>query len=177
MGLRVRYFRPLLSRTCQGYRARAAIRTMSGTSGAPAPMLIAVDGNGTMMKSDNMSLSDYSRSVFSRVQSMGIPVVLVTARPFSKALGTCELAGLKQYVVTENGARAVRIEDGASLYESWLSGPEVAVPLEQIRTTLQGQCFFVQLLKTGGLIQKDHPWLENEEQRSVAMKLFGNVVP
>merc|ERR1719213_1326100 len=102
-------------------------------SSPPQPRLIAVDGNGTLLKSDGASISEYTKTVIERVQSKGIPVVLVTARPFERARETCTRAGMREYVITENGARAVRISDGSAVYESWLEGPVAAQPLQRIR--------------------------------------------
>lgn len=149
---------------------------MGDLGAPPEPLLIALDGNGTLLKSDGVSISDYSRGVFERVQARGIPVVLVTARPFARAQATCASAGLTQYVITENGARAVGIADGASIYESWLSAADTAGPLERIRAALPGQCFFVQLVREGGWIEEGHPWLQCDAQRSVAERLFRRVV-
>eukprot|EP00928_Gymnodinium_smaydae_P066777 TRINITY_DN4973_c1_g1_i1.p1 TRINITY_DN4973_c1_g1~~TRINITY_DN4973_c1_g1_i1.p1 ORF type:complete len:255 (-),score=47.40 TRINITY_DN4973_c1_g1_i1:29-724(-) len=141
----------------------------------PKPRLVAVDGNGTLLRGDGVTVSDYTRDVLQRVEALGIPVVLATARPFAKARATCELAGISQYVVTENGARAVRIGDGTSVHESWLEGPEAAAPLQRIRAALPG-CFFVQLVAEGGIIEANHPWLQNETQREVAQRLFAKTV-
>eukprot|EP00927_Polykrikos_kofoidii_P062833 TRINITY_DN57627_c0_g1_i1.p1 TRINITY_DN57627_c0_g1~~TRINITY_DN57627_c0_g1_i1.p1 ORF type:complete len:335 (-),score=48.04 TRINITY_DN57627_c0_g1_i1:44-1027(-) len=148
----------------------------TSTTGVPEPLLIAVDGNGTLLKSDGVSVSEYSRKVFGGIQARGIPIVLVTARPFEKAKSTCARAGLTQYVITENGSRAVNIADGSVLHESWLSGVEVAQPLERIRAAMPGECFFVQLVKEGGWIEVGHPWLHSDAQRPVATKLFARQV-
>eukprot|EP00971_Amphidinium_carterae_P094100 1862325-Amphidinium_carterae.1 len=82
------------------------------------------------------------------------------------------MAGLRDYVITENGARALNLKDGSSLYELWLDGPDAATPLRQLRKAMPEKCFFVQVTKDGGLIEAQHPWLQDEVQGPAAMKLF-----
>lgn len=144
----------------------------------PQPRLVALDANGTLLKNDGASVSDRTREVLGRVQDLGIPVVLVTGRSLDKALTTLEAAGLRQYVVTENGVRAVRLEDRASLFELWLPGPEVAAPLRRLRQGLGEACSFAQLSADGGFIEATHPWLrEAGPPRDAAMRQFRHIVP
>jgi len=140
------------------------------------PRLVAVDGTGTLQHSDG-TISEYTKGVIEKVQSWGIPVVLVTGKRFEKAVATLESAGMRQYVIAENGARAVKIENGEALYESWLDGAEAAVPIRRIQNRMPGQCFFVQLTKEGALIEAVHPWMQNEQQRQQATSMYGPGVP
>lgn len=150
------------------------------TQQPPSPQLVAVDGNGTLLGADGSSISEYTRQIVQRVQALGVPVVLVTGRPFAKAKPTLELAGMQNYVVTENGARAVRISDGKSMFEQWIDGPEAAKPVIAIKEQLPGRCFFAQITSDGGLIESKHPWrcAEAEEAtRSASERYFVKAVP
>lgn len=133
-----------------------------------------MDGNGTLLKSDGVSFSDYTRNVLDKVQRLGIPIVLVTARPYDKAKATVESAGLKEYTVTENGARVVRVADGVVLHESWVESTDAAHAIERIQAAKPGQCFFLQLTKTGGLVDASHPWLADvaPELRDAVIRTF-----
>lgn len=142
----------------------------------PAPALVAVDGNGTLLGADGSSVSDYTRDVVARVHALGIPVVLVTGRPLEKALATLEKAGMQRYVITENGARALQVEGGRALYELWLDGPEYGAAIRGIRQGSQSRCFFAQLTKGGGLIEEGHPWLQCEELALEARRFFASAV-
>eukprot|EP00435_Cladocopium_sp_Y103_P037659 s3612_g10.t1 len=52
----------------------------------PPCRLVAVDGNGTLLGADGTTISEYTRSVISKIEAKGIPVVLATGRPFEKVL-------------------------------------------------------------------------------------------
>ncbi|CAK0861571.1 unnamed protein product [Prorocentrum cordatum] len=135
-----------------------------GAAGAPlrppAPALVAVDGNGTLLGADGSS----------------------------KALATLEKAGMQRYaggayegddarlVITENGARAIQVEGGRALYELWLDGPEYGAAIRGIRQGSQSRCFFAQLTKGGGLIEEGHPWLQCEELALEARRFFASAV-
>ena len=104
---------------------------------------MAVDGNGTLLRGDG-TVSEYTRDVVQRVEALGIPVVLATGRPFEKAtefgsrrcreaVATLESCGMRHFVLTENGARAVRISEGRAVWETWLEGPEVAEMLARVK--------------------------------------------
>ncbi|CAK9065945.1 unnamed protein product [Durusdinium trenchii] len=144
-------------------------------AGGDDTRLVAVDGNGTLLRGDG-GVSDDTCSVLMRVEAQGIPVVLATGRPFEKAKATLERAGLRHYVLTENGARAIRIADGQAVWETWLEGAEVAKTLRQLKEAMPS-VFFAQLTAAEGLIEEKHPWLEDEEQRQAAEKIFRRKVP
>lgn len=147
--------------------------------GKPRPKcgLVAVDGNGTLLGSDGSSISDFTRDIIQQIEALDVPIVLATGRPFEKAKSTLERCGMRRFVLTENGARAVRLEDGVSLYETWLDGKDVAQPLKRIKEALPGRCFLAQLTAEGGLVEEGHPWLRaSEEVRAAAQTLFGTVV-
>jgi len=150
-----------------------------GRQQRPSCRLVALDGNGTLIKDDGVSVSEYTREVLGRVQDLGIPVVLVSGRSLEKARSTLELVGLRQYVITENGVRAMRIQDGHALFELWLEGPEAAEPLRRVRSGLGDvACSFAQLSADGGIIEESHPWLRAEgEPKDVTRKLFAHIVP
>lgn len=103
-------------------------------------------------------------------------MVLVTGRPFEKAKPMLERAGMRHYVVTENGARAASVEDGRPLFEQWLDGPDAAEPLRALRERMPGRCFLAQLTGDGGLIDEAHPWLNAEATRAPALKFFAKPV-
>lgn len=142
----------------------------------PPCRLVAVDGNGTLLGADGTTISEYTRSVISKIEAKGIPVVLATGRPFEKARATLEKAGMSQYVLTENGARAVRIADGTAVWETWLDGSEVAGVLHRIQEKMPSACF-AQLTAEGGLLEEKHPWLQDEISKGPAEKIFRRKVP
>lgn len=142
----------------------------------PPCRLVAVDGNGTLLGADGTTISEYTRSVISKIEAKGIPVVLATGRPFEKARATLEKAGMSQYVLTENGARAVRIADGTAVWETWLDGSEVAGVLHRIQEKVPSACF-AQLTAEGGLLEEKHPWLQDEISKGPAEKIFRRKVP
>eukprot|EP00434_Breviolum_minutum_P037285 symbB.v1.2.033056.t1/scaffold4047.1/size45603/2 len=94
----------------------------------------------------------------------------------SEARATLEKAGMSQYVLTENGARAVRISDGSAVWETWLDGSDVAVVLRHIQEKMPSACF-AQLTAEGGLVEEKHPWLQDEMSREPAEKIFRQKVP
>lgn len=144
----------------------------------PRCQLVAMDGNGSLLLDDGLSVSDYTRDVLSRVQDLGIPCVLVTGRGLQKARPTLKQAGLREYVITENGARAMRIQDGHAVYELWLSGDDAAEPLRRIKEKMPDGSSIAQLTSDGGVIEASHPWLQlSGERLEVAQQLFKHVVP
>eukprot|EP00913_Durusdinium_trenchii_P026331 g24707.t1 len=69
-----------------------------------------------------------------------------------------------------------RIADGQAVWETWLEGAEVAKTLRQLKEAMPS-VFFAQLTAAEGLIEEKHPWLEDEEQRQAAEKIFRRKVP
>lgn len=150
---------------------------MAAKQSPPPCKLVAVDGNGTLLGGDGVSISELTRNIIMQVEAKGIPVVLATARPFEKAKATLEAAGMRHYVLTENGARAVRISDAFPMYELWLESHVTAKPLNRLKAALPGRCFLAQLTSDGGYIEENHPWLQDEAYRSDALRFFRNPVP
>eukprot|EP00929_Paragymnodinium_shiwhaense_P091185 TRINITY_DN51215_c0_g1_i1.p1 TRINITY_DN51215_c0_g1~~TRINITY_DN51215_c0_g1_i1.p1 ORF type:complete len:336 (-),score=58.03 TRINITY_DN51215_c0_g1_i1:762-1655(-) len=145
---------------------------MAAARSRPQPKLIALDGNGTLLRSDAATISDYTKEVIHKVQALGIHVVMVTGRAFAKAKPFIESAGMNKYVITENGARAVRVSDGEVLHATWVDGEEAARPANLLRKAYPGRCHFVQLTSEGGIIEEAHPWLQEESQKEVADHMF-----
>mmetsp|Transcript_30655 Transcript_30655/g.66057 ORF Transcript_30655/g.66057 Transcript_30655/m.66057 type:complete len:291 (-) Transcript_30655:7-879(-) len=142
----------------------------------PACKLVALDGNGTLLQEDGLTISDYTRDVLGKIQDLGIPVVLVTGRGLEKARPTLECVDLREFVITENGARVVRIKDGTSVHELWVEGQEAAAPIKRIREVFGEAVKFSQLSSDGGLIEESHSWLAGD-QADEARKLFKHIVP
>lgn len=144
---------------------------------APKPecRLVAVDGNGTLLGTDGASISDFTRDVVQQLEAKGIPVVLATGRPFEKAKATLQRCGMSQYVLTENGARAIRIADSMPVWEMWLEGSDVSATLSRIKAALPS-ALFAQLTSVGGLVEDSHPWLQADATRAAAEKIFPKAV-
>jgi len=144
----------------------------------PQCRLVALDGNGTLLGDDGITVNEYTRSVLGRVQDLGIPVVMVTGRGLEKARPTLESADLRDYVITENGARVMRISDGQPISELWLPSDRAAEPIRSIKRRFkEGACSFAQLTSDGGIIEESHPWLKLDGQDlETAHRLFRSKV-
>eukprot|EP00439_Symbiodinium_sp_Y106_P081698 s12_g20.t2 len=93
-----------------------------------------------------------------------------------QAKATLERCGMRQYVLTENGARAVRIADSTPVWETWLDGGDVSATLSRIKAALPS-ARFAQLTSEGGLVEDSHPWLQADATRAAAEKIFPKAVP
>ncbi|CAE7949087.1 TY5A, partial [Symbiodinium sp. KB8] len=85
------------------------------------------------------------------------------------AKATLQRCGMSQYVLTENGARAVRIADSMPVWEMWLEGSDVSATLSRIKAALPS-ARFAQLTSVGGLVEAD-------ATRAAAEKIFPKAVP
>lgn len=74
----------------------------------------------------------------------------------ASAIVTAKEAGIREYVVCENCARAVSIASGEPAFEHWIPAAEVLAALTAMNTL--GEFHYAQLTSDGGYIERTHPW-------------------
>lgn len=66
--------------------------------------LIAIDLDGTTLKSDGRTISDYTKQVFTAVEAMGHIIIIATGRPYRMSIDIYTALGLTSPMVNFNGA-------------------------------------------------------------------------
>jgi hypothetical protein len=82
----------------------------------PAPRLVAVDLDGTVLLSDTHELSSATKSSIQTLRSLGIPTVVVTGRMFRSARRFAEELGLDGPLAAYQGALIREVGSGDLLH-------------------------------------------------------------
>lgn len=95
--------------------------------------MIGLDLDGTALN-DNGEFSERTRQAFKKAHEKGIHVVIATGRAeFSLPKNISEIEGL-EYVITSNGARVLRLNDGCVVYKNFISPQKVREIIEILKS-------------------------------------------
>ena len=95
--------------------------------------MIGLDLDGTALN-DNGEFSERTRQAFKKAHEKGIHVVIATGRAeFSLPKNISEIEGL-EYVITSNGARVLRLNDGCVVYKNFISPQKVREIIEVLKS-------------------------------------------
>ncbi|WP_189088707.1 HAD family hydrolase [Deinococcus ruber] len=93
--------------------------------------LIATDLDGTLLRSDG-TVSERTRTALNAARAAGIVVVPVTARQPRGLKTVAEAAGFTDYAICGNGAHAVHLGSGQTLFEEHLPVPAQSTLAHQL---------------------------------------------
>ncbi|GFH42475.1 haloacid dehalogenase [Lactococcus hodotermopsidis] len=65
--------------------------------------LIAIDLDGTTLHSDGVTISDYTKAIFKKVEQKGHQIVIATGRPYRMAIDIYQELGLESPMINFNG--------------------------------------------------------------------------
>jgi Cof subfamily protein (haloacid dehalogenase superfamily) len=119
---------------------------------APPFRLVATDLDGTLLRDDG-TVSAYTVEVLARVQSLGIPVVFVTARPPRRAREIARSVGLGGLAICGNGALVYDLDTQAIVRQTLLEAVIAHQLIGALREAAPGICFAVE----AGLIYGHEP--------------------
>jgi len=111
------------------------------------PKLVAVDVDGTMLRSDGL-ISDRVLSAMGEAVASDIHVVPATGRPVLVASDVVESSGLNQFWVFGNGAITRHIERDELIRGFWMDRSVVEQVIERIRSRFPGARFAVEFEST-----------------------------
>lgn len=113
------------------------IGAVSSDTTRPAAGLIALDVDGTLLRSDR-SLATRTRDALHAADRAGWHVAIVTGRPLPHALPLARELGIGEYVVAANGATIADVASGAVLEQSSLAGHVVLEAVAAARAAFPG---------------------------------------
>lgn len=102
--------------------------------------IVALDIDGTLLD-PHSKLSPKTMEVITRVQELGIKVLLATGRRIMEALAIAESLNIKEPLITHNGALVFASEEKKVIYNMAFSGEEVMPLLEH--KELEGLDYFL----------------------------------
>ena len=82
--------------------------------------LIAIDSDGTLRQS-NGEISKRTKNIINKLTNNGYIVVLCTARPRYHALDISNEIGIREYIISSNGAEIYDIENNKTIFETYIS--------------------------------------------------------
>lgn len=125
------------------------------TQRSVTPRLVATDLDGTLVRKDG-SVSDYTRSVLTRLDERGIPVIFVTGRPMRWAELVFEHVGSHGLAIISNGALVWDVAAGLPRMERAMA-PELVVKVANVlRDAVPGSNFAIETMHGLGL---DHEFM------------------
>jgi Cof subfamily protein (haloacid dehalogenase superfamily) len=120
---------------------------------------VFLDMDGTLLKSDH-SVSEPTRQTLHKLTGMGIPVILVSARPLDAMLPTATLLGLEKYpLMSLNGSYIV--QDEKSLFQAFIDLPTTAALSAEIRPFQATIAYYVQ---REWYAERNDTWTEHEQK-------------
>lgn len=102
-----------------------------------APGLLALDVDGTLLRSDGV-LATRTRDALRAAYDAGWQVAIVTGRPLPHAVPLARDLALGEYVVAANGATIAEVATGTVVHQASLAGHVVLTALTAARRALPG---------------------------------------
>jgi Cof subfamily protein (haloacid dehalogenase superfamily) len=109
----------------------------------PPFRLVATDLDGTLLRDDG-TVSAYTAGVLARVRALGVPVVLVTARPPRWVAQVARSVGLGGLAICGNGALVYDLDAGTIVRQTALEAVVAHRLIGALREAAPGICFAVE---------------------------------
>jgi Cof subfamily protein (haloacid dehalogenase superfamily) len=134
----------------------------------PAPLLVATDLDGTVIRSDG-TISDRTRRVLAAVEEAGAVLVLVTGRPPRWMPPIVEATGHRGVAICANGALVYDLHSSTVVGHSLLSAAALAEIVDALRRDLPGITFAVERHDTGFAHEPNYRprWDSTDQSRSI----------
>ena len=119
------------------------------------PRLVATDLDGTLVRTDG-TVSGYSRGVLAELDRLGVPVVIVTARPIRWMDDLWSMVGQHGLAIVSNGAAVVDLGNGETRTVRDVHGIDPAAGLrmiEAVRRAVPEASYAVECVS--GLVRDD----------------------
>ncbi|CAN5801168.1 Cof-type HAD-IIB family hydrolase [soil metagenome] len=123
--------------------AGSATCTSRCSISAPAPGLVAIDFDGTLLRSDG-TLSDRTVRAVHGVVETGVRVMVVTGRPPRWLAPIAELLGHRGVAIAANGALVVDLATSEVLDSTHLDVATARVVIDRLRTAFPATTFGVE---------------------------------
>ena len=122
---------------------------------ATRPRLVATDLDGTLVRKDG-TVSDYTRSVLTRLEDLGVPVIFVTGRPLRWTMPLFEHVGSLGLAIVSNGAMVWDVAEEVARMSWPMESSAASEVVRRIQEALPGSCFGAERLE-GFAVERGFP--------------------